>query len=197
MAPAFFYSTDLLVEEGRRDMASPIPGIEEGIEDRVEALSMEMVELEWAGSAARPILRLRVDLPDSSPGKGVTVHDCVRVSRALEPWLDEHPDVPERYTLEVSSPGVERPLRRRRDFRRFAGSEVVVKVDNVLPGAKSRRLEGVLEGVEGGGSAGDATVADEQGPYTVLIRLGKGTEVRVPSEEIVRAHLVYRWDDES
>jgi ribosome maturation factor RimP len=187
----------LPVEEGRRDMASPIPGIEEGIEDRVEALSMEMVELEWAGSAARPILRLRVDLPDSSPGKGVTVHDCVRVSRALEPWLDEHPDVPERYTLEVSSPGVERPLRRRRDFLRFAGSEVVVKVDNVLPGAKSRRLEGVLEGVEGGDPAGDATVADEQGPYTVLVRLGKGTEVRVPSEEIVRAHLVYRWDDES
>ncbi len=125
------------------------------------------------------------------------MHDCVRVSRALEPWLDEHPDVPERYTLEVSSPGVERPLRRRRDFRRFAGSEVVVKVDNVLPGAKSRRLEGVLEGVEGGDPAGDATVADEQGPYTVLIRLGKGTKVRVPSEEIVRAHLVYRWDDES
>jgi ribosome maturation factor RimP len=174
-------------------MASPIPGIEEGIEDRVEALSMEMVELEWAGSAARPILRLRVDLPDSTPGKGVTVNDCVRVSRALEPWLDEHPDVPERYTLEVSSPGVERPLRRRRDFRRFAGSEVVVKVDNVLPGTKSRRLEGVLEGVE----EGDAATPDELGPYTVLVRLGKGTEVRVPSEEIVRAHLVFRWDDES
>jgi ribosome maturation factor RimP len=197
VAPAFFYSTDRWWRRGEKGMASPIPGIEEGIEDRVEALSLEMVELEWAGSAARPILRLRVDLPDSTPGNGVTVNDCVRVSRALEPWLDEHPDVPERYTLEVSSPGVERPLRRRRDFLRFAGSEVVVKVHNVLPGAKSRRLEGRLEGVEGGDAAGDGEGSDESGPYTVLVRLGKGTEVRVPSEEIVRAHLVFRWDDES
>ena len=174
-------------------MGRPIPGIEKGIEGRVEGLSMEMVDLEWAGSDARPILRLRVDLPDSSPGKGVTVNDCVRVSRELEPWLDEHPDVPERYTLEVSSPGVERPLRRRRDFLRFIGSEVVVKVENVLPGAKSRRLQGVLEGVE----EGDSESADGMGPYTVLVRPGKGSVVRIPNEEMVRAHLVYRWDDEA
>lgn len=174
-------------------MGRPIPGIEEGIEGRVEGLSMEMVELEWAGSDARPILRLRVDLPDSTPGNGVTVNDCVRVSRELEPWLDEHPDVPERYTLEVSSPGVERPLRRRRDFLRFEGSEVVVKVENVLPGAKSRRLQGILEGVEDG----EGALADGSGPYTVLVRLGKGSVVRIPNEELVRAHLVYRWDDEA
>lgn len=168
-------------------MGQPIPGIEEELEGRVEALAMEVVELEWAGSQARPILRLRVDLPDSSPGHGVTVNDCVRVSRALEPWLDEHPDVPERYTLEVSSPGVERPLRRRRDFVRFAGSEVVVKTEQIVPAVKSRRIEGTLEGVEG----------EEEEIYRVQVRLGNGTVVEVPRDGIVRAHLMFRWEDEA
>lgn len=168
-------------------MGQPIPGVEEELEARVEALAMEMVELEWAGSPARPILRLRVDLPDSSPGHGVTVNDCVRVSRALEPWLDEHPEVPERYTLEVSSPGVERPLRRHRDFVRFAGAEVVVKTEEVVPGTKSRRIEGTLEGVEG----------EEDEEYRLRIRLGNGTAVEVPRDGVVRAHLLFRWEDDA
>ncbi len=169
-------------------MGRPIPGIDEGIDARVEALAMEVVELEWAGSDTRPILRLRVDFPDSTPGSGVTVDDCVRVSRALEPWLDEHPEVPERYTLEVSSPGVERPLHRRRDFLRFVGSEVVVKVDRVLEGTKSRRIQGVLERVEDDPSSGEG--------YRVVLRLSRGVEVEIPREQIDRAHLIYRWEEE-
>jgi len=162
----------------------PIPGIEEEVEVRVEALGLEVVELEWGGSESRPILRLRVDLPDSSPGKGVTVEHCIRVSRAIEPWLDEHPNLPERYTLEVSSPGVERPLRRRRDFDRFQGFEAVLKTTTLAPGARSRRIQGVLEGF------------GEGEPVRVRLRPSRGEVIEVPFDQIEKAHLVYRWAEE-
>lgn len=169
-------------------MATPIPEIDRELEERIGALAMELVEAEWAGSNARPILRLRVDHSDSEPGRGVTVEDCVRVSRALEPWLDEHPGLPEKYTLEVSSPGVERPLHRRRDFERFAGEEVVVKGRGPLADGGSARVEGVLEGVEDAAEEGAAE------GYRVLVRLGGEEVIAVPREDIVRARLIFRWD---
>ncbi len=104
------------------------------------------------GSAAtrRPILRIRMDLPDSVPGKGgVGVDQCAQVSRELEPWLDAHPGVPERYVLEVSSPGVERPLTRPRDWERFKGNPVLVKGRD-FPGGRGNRLEGRSVGIGGG-----------------------------------------------
>ena len=104
--------------------------IEPRLHDQVEALGFEVVELEWAGKSRRPILRLRVDRPDSVPGKGISVDDCAVVSRALEQWLDE--EFPERYVLEVSSPGIERPLVRPRDWVRFAGQRVLVHGTRVL-----------------------------------------------------------------
>ncbi len=168
-------------------MAKPIPEIDAELESRVEALGFELVEVEWAGSDRRPILRLRVDLPDSRPGAGVTVNDCARVSRELEPWLDEPPAVPERYTVEVSSPGVERPLNRKRDFERFVGEPVVVKGTEPLVGTRSRRLEGDLLGVEEG--------ADQE-HYEVLIRRKGGDVLRVPRQDIEKAHLVFRWKDD-
>jgi ribosome maturation factor RimP len=89
--------------------------IERELEGRVEGLGYELVELRWGGSGRRPLLKLRIDRPDSAPGRGVTVEECASVSRALEPWLDGHEELSERYVLEVSSPGVERPLVRARD----------------------------------------------------------------------------------
>jgi ribosome maturation factor RimP len=166
-------------------VATAIPEIDRELEARVERLGMEVVEIEWAGSDRRPILRLRVDHPESTPARGVTVDDCVRVSRELEPWLDEHPTLSEKYTLEVSSPGVERPLVRRRDFVRFRGETVAVKGRAPLGGTRSSRLEGVLEAVHGG---------EEQ--YVVQIRRTGGDLVEVSREDIQRANLVYRWNEE-
>ncbi len=162
----------------------PIDGIEEALDPRVEALGFEVVELEWGGTERRPILRLRVDRPDSSPGQGVTVQDCARVSRALEPWLDEYPGLPERYVLEVSSPGVERPLVRERDFRRFAGQEVRLRV---AESGRRRTEEGILVGIEAVG---------EGSAYAVRVRRGDGSEVAFPRESIQKARLVFRWEDE-
>lgn len=122
--------------------------LEAELERRVEALGYELVELERAGSKTRPILRVRIDhAGGSEKGAGVTVDDCSTVSRALEAWLDEAEGVPERYMLEVSSPGIERPLVRARDFQRYAGKEVAVRGKDVLAG-RSRRLEGELLGLD-------------------------------------------------
>jgi ribosome maturation factor RimP len=153
------------------------------IEDRVAALGYELVELERAGSKNRPVLRLRIDRPDSSRGHGVTLDDCARVSRALEAWLDETADLGPRYVLEVSSPGVERPLVRPADFRRFAGQPVALRGAAPL-GGRARRLEGELVGL----------VEGETGE-SVRIRLAGGEEVDIPRVEIARANLLFRWSD--
>ena len=153
--------------------------LEREIERRVEELGLELVELERAGDRRRPILRVYVDLPDSVPGQpGVSLEECARVSRALEPYLDEREDLAETYLLEVSSPGVERPLVRPRDWERFAGQEVALRGKAALAG-RGKRLEGVLLGLRG---------------ERVGLRLAGGEEVEVPLAEIDRANLVYRWE---
>jgi ribosome maturation factor RimP len=154
----------------------------EELDARVDQLGYELVDLERAGTPKRPILRLRVDRPGSGPGAGVTVDDCVRVSRALEAHLDEREDLSERYVLEVSSPGVERPLVRRRDWDRFVGAEVAVRGKSTLAG-RSSRLRGTLLGVRDDGEAGEL----------VALRLADGEEVVVPLAEVKGANLVFEW----
>jgi len=165
-------------------MAIPLPDLVEEVEARLERMGFELVEARWVGSAGRPILRIRMDLPDSVPGKGgVSVGQCADVSRELEPWLDAHPEVPEWYVLEVSSPGLERPLTRPRDWERFKGSAVVVKGRD-FPGGRGNRLEGDLLGLE----------EDEGGEAMVALLLEDGERVRIPLDRIQKAHLIYRWD---
>ena len=159
-----------------------IPEIEHELESRVEELGYELVEIRWGGSGRRPMLKLRIDKQDSAPGSGVTVDECAVVSRALESWLDEHEGLSEQYVLEVSSPGVDRPLVRPRDFERFRGERVAVKGKEVLLG-RSTRLEGELMGLEGEGT-------DEE---QVRLRLPSGEEVGIPRSEIRKAHLVFTW----
>jgi ribosome maturation factor RimP len=173
-------------------VATRIEAIDREIDTRVEALGYEVVELEWGGSDARPILRLRVDRPGSTPGDGVTVQDCAQVSRALEAWLDELPTLPERYVIEVSSPGVERPLLRRRDFERFRGSEIRVKAARAVEEAGGSRFQAWLDGVEEDAAAGSGP----EEAYTLLLRLAGGEVLRMPRSAVVKANLVYRWDGE-
>jgi ribosome maturation factor RimP len=162
--------------------------VEQELEARVEELGFELVELERAGSKSRPILRLRIDRPESEPGHGVTVDDCARVSRAVEAYLDESEVAGVRYQLEVSSPGVERPLLRARDFRRFAGQRVALKGYSPLAG-RQKRLEGELLGFEEPVAEGGA---EDTG--TIRIRLDDGEEADIPRAEVARAHLVFRWN---
>jgi ribosome maturation factor RimP len=162
--------------------------LERVIEERIEALGYELVELERAGSKARPILRIRVDVAGGStgePGTGVLVDDLAKVSRGLEEYLDEASDLADRYVLEVSSPGVERPLLRPRDFQRFAGREISVKLATRLPDG-SRRVEGELLGL-----------AEVDGREVVRLRRsgGDGAEIEIPRADVARAQLIFRWKD--
>jgi ribosome maturation factor RimP len=159
-----------------------VPEIEQELETRVADLGFELVDAVWGGSAKRPLLKLRIDRLVSTPGQGVTVGECATVSRALEPWLDEHEALSERYVHEVSSPGVERPLVRARDFQRFRGEPVAINGHEVLAG-RARRLEGELVGLDGDGTDAEA----------VILRLADGDEVRIPRSEIRKAHLVFTW----
>jgi ribosome maturation factor RimP len=95
--------------------------------------------------------------------------------------LDAREDLSDRYVLEVSSPGVERPLVRPRDWTRFAGQPVSVRGRGTLAG-KARRLEGELLGLKG-----------EGGEETVGLRLPGGEEVEFPLAEVEKANLVFRW----
>lgn len=160
-------------------MARPVPEVDEELEERVEALGFDLVQATWAGSSGRPMLRLRIEVPGGD--EGVTVDDCAKVSRGLERWLDEHDRMPGKYVLEVSSPGVERPLTRRRDWSRFVGERVAVKGPEVLAG-RATRLEGELLGLE-----------EVDGRDVVRLRLGGGDEVSIPREEISGAHLLFEW----
>ncbi len=157
-------------------------GLAADIDRQVGEMGFELVELEVAGNRARPILRVYVDRADSVPGQpSVSLEDCTRVSRGLEPMLDACEGLSERYVLEVSSPGVERPLVRPRDWVRFAGQEVSVRGRGTLAG-KARRLDGELLGLSGG--AGEEAVA---------LRLPGGEDVEFPLAEVEKAHLVFRW----
>ena len=148
------------------------------MERRLEDLGYEFVELETAGNRVRPILRLRIDRPDSEPGRGVTLDECSSVSRALEGYLDELPELSDTYVLEVSSPGLERPLTRAKHFQRFTGRESRIKT-------AAGRFEGTLLGVEG-----------DAGAETVRVRRSDGAEVAVPLGEIRAANLIHRWETE-
>jgi ribosome maturation factor RimP len=151
------------------------------IDARVEALGYEVVELERAGSRHRPILRLRIDRPAGNEATGITHEDCRAVSRDLEELLDARADlIAPTYVIEVSSPGVERPLVRAADFERFAGRPVVLQGSAPLAG-RARRLEGELLGL--GGEAEDS----------VRMRLENGEEIEVPRAEITRAQLAFHW----
>ncbi|MEX2467901.1 MAG: ribosome maturation factor RimP [Gemmatimonadota bacterium] len=159
-----------------------VPEIADELERRVAALGFELVEVRWGGTGKRPLLKLRIDRPASDPVAGVTVDDCASVSRALESWLDEHARLSERYTLEVSSPGVDRPLVKPGDFERFRGERVVVQGKDPLVGDQ-RRIEGELLGWEEAGEGGGS----------VRLRLPEGDEVGVPLERIRKANLVFTW----
>jgi ribosome maturation factor RimP len=100
------------------------------------------------------------------------VEDCATLSRALSAVLDVEDPIPSAYTLEVSSPGIDRPLTREKDYIRWAGH--LARVETTQPIEGRRRFKGTLLGLENG---------------TVRIRLDDGKEADVPLSQISRAKL--------
>lgn len=131
----------------------------------------ELVEVEFLREQGRRVLRVTIDKPG-----GIQLADCEKVNKALDGYLDEKDPIEGSYNLEVSSPGVERPLKKRADYERFAGREArVYTYAPIIRGSK--KLEGVLRGLQG---------------EELLLEVA-GEEVAIPLDRISKAHLVFRF----
>jgi ribosome maturation factor RimP len=140
------------------------------LEPPVGALGYELVDVEFAPSGAGGVLRLYIDAP-----AGISVEDCERVSHRVSDVLDAEDPIPGAYTLEVSSPGLDRILRTREHFERFRGSRI--KVQLALPIDGRRRFTGALTGV------GESTIEMEV----------DGAAVQLPLAQIQKARVVPAW----
>jgi ribosome maturation factor RimP len=147
----------------------------ESIAERVQALAeqvaidhgLELVHAEVAGPENKPIVRIFIDKP-----QGVTHEDCSEVSLHLGTILDVEDFIHASYTLEVSSPGLERGLYKRADYERFAGSPAKMKTRQPVDG--QRNFRGRLLGLDGG---------------DVLFDDRTRGQVRIPLNLITKANL--------
>ena len=115
----------------------------EVLEPELKAIDVELVEVEFGREEVGDVLRLYIDHPE-----GVTLDRCVDVTRYVSPVLDKEDFISEAYNLEVSSPGIDRPIRKAADFARFEGEPV--KLETVTPVSGRRRYKGRLAGFEDG-----------------------------------------------
>lgn len=111
------------------------------LEPGAAAIGFELVAVELAGSGRNTTVRAYIDSPD-----GVSVEDCARVSRQLSAILDVEDPIGDSYTLEVSSPGFDRPLRKPEHFQKVVGERVKITLHRV---GGRRRYTGVLQAVHG------------------------------------------------
>src|SRR5436190_866982 len=153
-------------------MSSPIVAKIEAIAERVAApAGIEIVEIELKGGGQNRFLRISIDKPE-----GVTHADCERISHEVGTILDVEDVVPGHYTLEVSSPGVERKLLRPNDYIRFQGKKAKIVLRE--PVENQRHLQGTLAGLENG---------------TVSLDTGAGRVLRFPLNQVERANLKFEW----
>ena len=157
----------------------------------IQGAGLELVELQWNREAEGWVMRVFIDRPEGPtvPGVGdggepvfeplyVDHEDCERVSRDLSATLDVADSIHHAYRLEVSSPGIDRPLRRERDFARFAGQKAKIRTTD--PVEDRRNFSGVLRGAQDGQVQIDCD----------------GRSYQLPIAIIVRANLVPDWEAE-
>jgi ribosome maturation factor RimP len=152
-------------------------------EPHIVGAGVELVELDFNREAEGWVLRVYIDRPwrEGEPpesGVGISFEDCERVSRDLSAALDVADAITHAYRLEVSSPGIDRPLRRARDFQRFAGRNVKVRTGDMVDGR--RNFSGTIRGAQG----------------DVVEVECDGRSYQLPVNTIARAHLVPDWEAE-
>ena len=138
------------------------------IDPIVKEMGCELLEVRSLTEYGRNILRVLVDKDG-----GVAVGDCEKISREIDTLLEVEGVAGSGYLLEVSSPGLDRPLVKESDFVRFAGKMVSLKTREAIEGR--RNYKGLLKGVEA----------------SQIVMVIDGKEYRVPVELVERAHLVY------
>jgi ribosome maturation factor RimP len=140
-------------------------------EPMIMAEKMELVDLEFAHEHSGWVLRLLIDKPG-----GVNLDDCAMISRAVGTALDVEDIIDRPYHLEVSSPGLNRPLKRPEHFRQAEGKRVRLKTFAPLGDPPRRNFTGLLKGV-----ADDA----------VMLEVPGGGDFRIPFGEIAKANLEF------
>jgi ribosome maturation factor RimP len=157
-----------------RGVESVVDRVQDVISPILWALGLELVEVVCVGQGPRSVVRVLIDKPG-----GVTVTDCEQAHKALGPALDVADPFPHAYTLEVSSPGLDRPFKRLQDYQRAIGKEVSLKLRQPLNG--QWRVIGRL------------AEADERA-VSLIIPAGRDQPqtLRVNREEIAEARLVIK-----
>lgn len=135
-------------------------------------LDYELVDVEYRKEGPDWVLRCFIDKEN-----GVGIEDCQRFSEALDKVLDEADPIPGRYLLEVSSPGIERPLKKEEDFIRFAGKMIEIKLNKALNNRKT--YHGELIGIIG-----------EESERKVALKIDDSEVLEIPRNEIAKAKLL-------
>jgi len=117
------------------------------LEPPIEALDYELVDIEYAQAGRGGVLRIFIDRRAGDVNGNITVDDCARVSHAVSEVLESDDPIKGHYTLEVSSPGFDRILRKREHFERFIGERIAAELK--LPINGRRRFVGVLKAMTG------------------------------------------------
>jgi ribosome maturation factor RimP len=157
-----------------QDMTDKATEITALLAPTVQSLGLELLGAEYLPSPGGAMLRLYIDVP-AGEERQVGIEDCEAVSREVSAQLDVADPISGHYTLEVSSPGVDRPLFTPAQFERFRGEQA--KVGLKLPQDGRRRLQGRIERVEGG---------------TIVFGVD-GAEIAVAADNIDKARLVPDW----
>lgn len=155
------------------DVVSRITAIAEQL---LAPQGMELVEVEYKREGRQMVLRVFID-----KSGGITLDDCADVSRELSEILDVEDVIREHYALEVSSPGLNRPLKKESDYERYAGRLVKVRTFELLADEEGNRRKtflGDLVGLSGG---------------VVTLKLREGQLARIPVEKIAKANLEFEF----
>ena len=145
------------------------------VEPVVEEQGLELVEVEFQRESQGWVLRLYIDHTD-----GVGLEDCVRVSREVGDLLDVKIPIEHKYRLEVSSPGMDRPIRKPEHFRRYFGQKVKITLSSP-PGKRRKIVQGILGEMEND---------------IVKLDCDQGT-MEIPFQQIAKTRLVPSWDQDA
>jgi ribosome maturation factor RimP len=121
-----------------------LAAIAKEIEPEVKSLGFELVRVAMIGGTADPTLQVMAERPDT---RQLDLADCEALSRRLSDWLDREDPIEGSYRLEVSSPGIDRPLTRLKDFSDWAGHDARISLAEARDGRK--QFSGTIEGVDG------------------------------------------------
>ena len=151
---------------------SQVPeGLWELVDGYLQAEGLELDDLEMVGQGRGPVLRVTVDMEG-----GIGVDRLAETSRGLSRLLDDDERLQTSYTLELTSPGLERKLRRPAHFAKSIGREIVVKTHQEIDGERAHR--GTLESVD-----------DE-----AFVIAAEGNDRRIPLDAVASARTVFRWE---